>query len=157
LTTVVVVLQSNQRHLSSNTGEGAHVADPEGKLTPAQHEILELVWGAGAAGASISTIWEAIASRRSVTRTTVLNLVDRLEKRGWLQRVKAEGTYQYLATVDRDTTARLLAREFIDDYFGGSASAMVLSLLGGKQPKPDALRRLRRLLDATDPPKEEPK
>lgn len=130
------------------------MADPEGKLTPAQHEILDVVWTAGSAGASVGAIWEAIAARRPVARTTILNLVDRLEKRGWLRRTKAEGTIQYVATVERDTTARLLARDFVDDYFGGSASAMVLSLLGGKQPKPDDLRRLRRLLDSSNPPKE---
>ena len=42
---------------------------------------------------------------------------------------------------------------------GGSASELVLSLLGGAKPKSADLRRLRRLLDETpaepDPPEEE--
>jgi hypothetical protein len=42
----------------------------------------------------------------------------------------------------------LLAREFVDEYFGGSPSQLMLSLLGGKSLKPEDLRRLRRLLDA---------
>jgi predicted transcriptional regulator len=135
------------------------LADPEGKLTPVQHEILAVVWDAGEAGASVAAIWEAIAARRDVARTTVLNLVDRLEKRGWLRRTRAGGAFHYVATVDRATTARLLARGFIDEYFGGSASELVLSLLGGAKPKPADLRRLRRLLDEApaepEPPEEE--
>ena len=61
---------------------------PEGRLTPAQHEIMEIVWRTGEAGATVTEIWTAIAGSREVARTTVLNLVDRLEKRGWLKRRK---------------------------------------------------------------------
>jgi predicted transcriptional regulator len=77
------------------------VANPDGKLTAVQHEILNVVWEAGAGGASVTAIWEAVAARRSVTRTTILNLVDRLVKRGWLRRANEQGTYRYLAAVDR--------------------------------------------------------
>ena len=52
------------------------MAEPQGKLTPAQYEIMELVWTAGPAGATIGELWEAIAARRAVLRTTVQNLVD---------------------------------------------------------------------------------
>lgn len=120
----------------------------EGKLTPAQHEIIEIVWNAETDGATVTAIWEAVASRRNVTRTTVLNLVDRLEKRGWLKRRKMKGGYRYFAVVDRDTTARIVAEEFVDEFFGGSASHLVMSLLGSKRLGPDEVERLRRLLDS---------
>jgi predicted transcriptional regulator len=118
-------------------------------LTPVQHEILDVVWAAGPSGATVTQIWEAVSTRREVTRTTILNLVDRLEKRGWLRRVKQPGAYHYRATVDRAATARLLARDFVAEYFGGSPSQMVLSLLGGKRLTPADLQRLRRLLDTS--------
>jgi predicted transcriptional regulator len=124
------------------------VPRPEGKLTHAQHEILEAVWATKDAGASVTEIWEAIAKSRSVTRTTVLNLVDRLEKRGWLRRKKADGAFRYLATVDAPTTARRMAEGFVDEFFGGSASDMVMSLLGGKRLTPQEAKRLRGLLDS---------
>jgi predicted transcriptional regulator len=132
------------------------VASPEGKLTPVQHEILEVVWEAGEVGATVTGIWEAVSARRSVTRTTILNLVDRLEKRGWLRRSGEQSPYHYLATVNREATARLLARDFVDEYFGGSPSQMVLSLLGGKQLTPDDLQRLRHLFDSIPDAEDEP-
>ena len=49
-----------------------------GGLTAAQLEILEAVWEAGAAGATVATIHAALRRRRPVARTTVLTLVRRL-------------------------------------------------------------------------------
>ncbi len=123
---------------------------PEGKLTPTQHEILEAVWATKDAGATVTQIWETIAASRSVTRTTVLNLVDRLEKRGWLRRNKSAGPFRYVATVDGPTTARRMTEGFIDEFFGGSASEMVMSLLGGKRLTAKEAQRLRRLLADTE-------
>jgi predicted transcriptional regulator len=126
------------------------MSGPEGKLTPTQHEILESVWAAGPNGATIAEIWEAISAKREVARTTILNLVDRLEKRGWLTRRKTKGAFRYRAAADRDTTARAMAGEFVDEYFGGLADQLVLSLLGGKRLRPEDLERIRRLLDQAD-------
>ena len=120
---------------------------PEGKLTPAQHEIMELVWDAGEAGLTVTEIWELIAARREVIRSTVLNLVDRLEKRRWLKRRKRKGGYRYSAAMARDETARSLAAEFVDDFFAGSASELVMSLMGSKRLKKDDIQQLRDLLD----------
>ena len=123
------------------------MVDPEGKLTPVQHEILETVWAAQGSGATVTQIWEAITLKRPVTRTTVLNLVDRLERRGWLKRKKGAGSIRYLAAIDRATTARMMAEGFVDEFFGGSASQLVMSLLGGKQLSAKEVQRLRKLLD----------
>jgi predicted transcriptional regulator len=124
------------------------VAQPEGKLTPVQYEILEAVWEGGNEGATVTEIWEAITAKRPVTRTTILNLVDRLEKRGWLRRQKAEGGYRYRATADRSTISRTMAEGFLDDFFGGSASQLIMSLLGGQRLGPEDVGRLRELLDS---------
>lgn len=123
---------------------------PEGKLTPAQYEILEAVWAAGPEGATVAAIWEAVSTQREVGRTTILNLVDRLEKRGWLTRDKIGGVFRYQAAVDRDATARAVVEEFVDEFFGGAADQLVLSLLGGKRLRPEDLHRIRRLLDQAD-------
>lgn len=129
---------------------------PEGKLTPAQYEILEAIWAAGRDGATVAAIWEAVSARREVGRTTILNLVDRLEKRGWLMRRKDGGAFRYLATVDRDATARAVAGEFVDEFFGGAADQLVLSLLGSKRLRPEDLERIRRLLDRADQGPQQP-
>jgi len=124
------------------------MTSPEGTLTAAQHEILEVIWSGPPVGATVTEIWQAIAAQRAVSRTTVLNQVDRLEKRGWLKRKKSDDGYRYLATRTRDEAARSLANEFIDAFFGGSTSQLVMSLLGSKKLKPAELARLRAILDS---------
>jgi predicted transcriptional regulator len=96
----------------------------------------------------VTEIWQQIAQNRDLTRTTVLNQVDRLEKRGWLRRQKHEDGFRYVAVRNREEAARELAEEFIDSYFGGSASELVMSLLGSKKLKPAEIARLRSLLDS---------
>ncbi len=125
------------------------MALPEGNLTPAQFEIMEVVWNQGRRGATVAEIWQTISESRDLARTTTLNLVDRLQRRGWLRRRQGSGVNRFVASLSRKKTARLLAGEFVDDFFGGSASDLVMSLLGSKQLRPDEIQRLQKLLDST--------
>ena len=124
---------------------------PQGTLTPAQYEIMEVVWDAGRAGASVADVWQAISTRRGVARTTVLNLVDRLEKRGWLRRKDQDGANRYVAAVTKVRTNSALASGFVQEFFGGSASNLVMSLLGTQQLDAAEIERLRRLLAEAAP------
>lgn len=123
------------------------MSQPRGSLTAAQHELMEIVWGRGAAGASATEVWQAVSDDRSVGRTTVLNLLRRLEQRGWLVRQPGQGADRYVAAVGREQTASQMAESFVKDFFGGSASELVMSLLGSRQLPPDEIAELRRLLE----------
>ena len=120
---------------------------PEGNLTPAQYEILQVIWRGDDEGPTVAEIWREISKSRAVGRTTILNLVDRLEKRGWLTRRRAQGVYRYQAALNRDETTQALASEFVDDFFGGKASDLVMSLLGNKRIEKKEVERLRKLID----------
>lgn len=122
------------------------MATPEGKLTPVQFEIMQLVWDS-ARGLTIGEIWEAIRQGRAVSRTTVLNLVDRLEKRGWLKRGKDRGVFRYTSAVKRQAVEERLAADFVDEFFDGSAANLVMSLLGGQRLSKSDVQRLKRLMD----------
>ena len=121
---------------------------PKGTLTPSQYEILEAAWSRLPEGATVAEIWQAISSSRAIARTTVLNLVDRLERRGWLVRHEGSGARRYKAAFRREKTGALLAKGFVDDFFGGSATNLVTSLLGSKRLTGDEIMKLRGLLAA---------
>ena len=120
--------------------------EQEGKLTSAQFEIMRLLWDSET-GLTVAEIWSAICVHREVSRTTVLNLVDRLEKRNWLRREKVENLYRYQANVDRKTTEAQLANDFVGEFFDGSPASFVLSLLGSKKITKSEVQRLKALLD----------
>ncbi|QOV89041.1 BlaI/MecI/CopY family transcriptional regulator [Humisphaera borealis] len=121
--------------------------DPQGTLTAAQYEIMVVVWDAGDAGVGVTDIWQATAGRREVARTTVLNLVDRLEKRGWLRRTADGNSYRYTAAIPRSQAESKLASGFLSEFFDGSAVQMVQSLLGSDELSGADIGKLRRLLD----------
>ncbi len=115
-------------------------------LTAVQFEIMQIIWDS-AEGAAVAEIWEAISRGRDVTRTTVLNLVARLDERGWLKRRKVGGVFRYVATIDRDTATANAATKFVDEFFGGSATELVMSLLGTKRISKTELDQLRQLVE----------
>ena len=121
---------------------------PDGALTAVQFEIMEVVWNQGKNGATVVEIWHEISENRDVARTTVLNLVDRLERRRWLRRRQGRGVNRFIAALSRNKTASLLAGDFVDDFFGGSASDLVMNLLGSKRLEPDEVRRLQQLIES---------
>lgn len=121
------------------------MATPEGKLTPVQFEIMQLIWKS-TQGLTIGELWEAIRADRDVSRTTALNLVDRLEKRGWLKRRKDEGVFRYAAAVERQSAESQLAADFVQDFFGGSAANLVMSLLGSQRISESDIQRLKQLM-----------
>ena len=132
------------------------MALPEGNLTPAQFEIMEVIWSRGRRGVSVAEVWQEISQSRDVARTTTLSLIDRLEKRGWLKRRERRGVNHFVATVTRKKAEGLLAGDFVDDFFGGSARELVMSLLGAKRLDPADVAELREMLNAdpAEPPEE---
>jgi predicted transcriptional regulator len=123
--------------------------DPKGSLTAAQYEIMNVVWDAGETGISVPDIWQIIAAARSIGRTTVLNQVDRLEKRGWLKRLPGAGAVRFRATLSKDDASQQLVAGFVSDYFQGSTVDLVSALLGSdavELTKKD-VERLRKMLE----------
>src|SRR5262245_16287912 len=122
---------------------------PKGNLTAAQYEIMAAVWNAGDGGVTVADIWQTIGESRSIGRTTVLNQVDRLEKRGWLKRVPGDGPTRFRATLAKADAAQQLVTGFVSDYFQGSTVDLMSALLGNEDcdlTRKD-VERLRKLLE----------
>jgi predicted transcriptional regulator len=126
------------------------MSTPAGKLTGVQFEIMRLVWDAQR-GLTVAEIWDAIRPLRGVSRTTVLNLVGRLEKRGWLRRDKEQGVFRYFAALPRKRAEEQLAADFVHEFFSGSAANLFMSLLGSKRISREEVQRLKELLHNPGP------
>jgi predicted transcriptional regulator len=134
------------------------MAVPRGSLTAAQYEIMAVVWAGGSAGITVADIWQAIAEDRALARTTVLNQVDRLEKRGWLRRLPGDGPTRFQATISREDASQRLVAGFVSDFFQGSTVELVSALLGNDAfslTRKD-VDRLRKLLDQARHREEKP-
>jgi len=115
-------------------------------LSEAQLEIMNVVWAGGEV--TVTDVWAELARRRRVARNTVLTLMDRLEKKGWLTR-RADGqTHYYSAAAPRAATLGNVVSRLVDAAFAGSAEDLVLALIEGRGVSADEARRIRRLIDA---------
>ena len=114
-------------------------------LSEAQLAIMHVIWGGGEM--TVTDVWHALSERRAVARNTVLTLMDRLEKKGWLKR-RAEGqTHYYTAAAPRAATLSQVVHRLVDAAFAGSAEALVLALLEGRGISDEEARRIRQLID----------
>jgi predicted transcriptional regulator len=77
---------------------------------------------------TIREVADHVAETKGHVRTTVLNIMERLRKKGYLRRKKSEGVFQYAPTVPRTDLLRNLVRDFVDKTLGGSVSPFVAFL-----------------------------
>ena len=114
-------------------------------LSPAQREIMDIVWQRGEVTAT--EVRRILARVRKIARNTVRTLLERMEDKGWLKH-RAEGrTFLYAAARPRQATIGQKVREMVETLCGGSPETLVTALLDYRGLRPDELQRIRRLLD----------
>jgi predicted transcriptional regulator len=114
------------------------------ELTPAQQEIMEVIWDRGEVSAS--EVRRVLAQSRSVARNTVRTLLERMEEKGWIQHREEGRTFLYAATQPRRATIGQKVREVVETVCGGSAEALVSALLDYRGLNADELDRIRQML-----------
>jgi predicted transcriptional regulator len=111
-------------------------------LTPQELEIMKVVWELG--GATVRDVYERLRARRRIAYTTVLTMMNVLERKGHLKK-RAEGrSFRYQPARPRAEVVRAMVREFLDRMFGGSAQPLLVHLLEDRRLSDDDLRELSR-------------
>ena len=89
---------------------------------------------------------EKLADTSGQARTTVLTVLERLRKKGYLTRRKASGVNRYSPRVAMTQLVQSLIGDFVQGVLGGSVSPFVAYL--GKQTEfePEELDELKRLV-----------
>ncbi len=100
---------------------------PEEPLSPAQLEIMEIVWDKGEVAAV--EVRQLLATGRELARETVRTMLERMEDKGWLKHRVVGRTFFYSAVVPREATAGQQLIELLDTVCGGSPERLVTALL----------------------------
>jgi BlaI family transcriptional regulator, penicillinase repressor len=115
-------------------------------LTPAQMEIMELVWQGGEIG--VAEVWKALSQRRPIARNTVQTTLARLHERGWL-RVREEGNaFVYAAARPRQSVVSRMVERLADTAFGGSLSGLVAAIVESPRLSAEEAKRIRAIIAA---------
>ena len=117
-------------------------------LSEAQLEIMNVVWDRGEV--TVADVWKAVASRRKVSRNTVLTMLTRLEEKGWLSCDEEGHAFRYRATVPREVTLGTMIGRLVDTAFKGSAEGLVMALLHGRGVSREEARRIRSMISRAE-------
>jgi BlaI family penicillinase repressor len=114
------------------------------QLTPLELEIMKILWEAGPA--SVQDVQQRVQGRRALAYTTVQTMLNILVRKGRAKRTLVERAYRYRAAISREKALGNTLRDIVHRMFGGSAEALVLSLLETRQLTPETLQRLHELM-----------
>jgi predicted transcriptional regulator len=118
---------------------------PDEPLSPAQEEIMEIVWEKGEVAAI--EVRQLLADGRELARETVRTVLQRMEDKGWLKHRVVGRTFFYSAVVPRDATAGQKVIELIDTVCGGSPERLMTALLDYRGLSAEEAARIEALIE----------
>ena len=91
---------------------------------------------------------EAVGQERHLARTTVLTVVERLRKKGYLKRKRnREGVFVYASCEPQAELMQDLVRQFVETMLGGAVSPVVAYLASVKRLPDEDLAEMQKLVE----------
>jgi predicted transcriptional regulator len=110
-------------------------------------QVLTVLWTKGEA--TVRDVLEALPDGKKRAYTTVLSVIQVMEKKGLIQRTRADGLAQvYRSVYTRSQVCRPLVKDLLRHVFGGRASTAVQYLLAEGEVDAAEVKAIRKLLDA---------
>ena len=98
-------------------------AAPRDIPPPLELECLKALWSLGEG--SVRDVRQVLVGDKNLAYTTVMTVLDRLEKRGGVSRRKQGRSFIYVPKMSRESLRRFAVKELIDGFFDGSEEALV--------------------------------
>ncbi|HZV20487.1 MAG TPA: BlaI/MecI/CopY family transcriptional regulator [Hyphomicrobiales bacterium] len=112
-----------------------------------QQELEVLRYVADNAPISVRQVAEQFGEPRGLARTTILTMMERLRKKGFLTRRKGTGVFEYAPAVAKTEILHDLVQNFVEKTLGGSLSPFVAYLAESKDLSEDEINELKELID----------
>lgn len=91
-------------------------------------ELALLTWVAEHDGATVGEVADGFGAPRSLARSTVLTMMDRLRRKGHLSRRRVGGVYRYRSAMGPGDVLKRAVGSFVSRTLGGSVSPVVAYL-----------------------------
>ena len=114
-------------------------------LTPGELAIMQIIWDRPEA--TVRDVYEELRGRRKVAYTTVMTLMQILEKKGHLKKSTAGRRHIYRAARPRRQTVSALLKDFMDRVFNGSAKPLLVHLVSEGRLSKREIEELKQLLE----------
>jgi predicted transcriptional regulator len=115
------------------------------KPTESELEILQVLWQKGSS--SVREVNETLNTGREIGYTTTLKLMQIMHEKGLVSRNTESRSHIYTATVSQESVQSQMLTKFLNQAFQGSASKLVMQLLGQHRASPSELNEIKEMID----------
>jgi BlaI family penicillinase repressor len=113
--------------------------------TKSELEILQVLWQHGPC--TVRTVNDILnEKKRTVQYTSTLKLMQIMAEKKMLKRDESNMKHIYHAAIEEQKTKSDLLERFVDSMYNGSASSLMLHLLGNKKTSKKELEAIKELL-----------
>ena len=110
-----------------------------------QSAAMNVVWDLGEA--TVGQVRDRLVADRELAYTTVLSVMQKLEKGGWLKHRSDGRSYVYIPRRSRNDAGRSALRRFNERMFGGDPLVLFEHLLDDERLTSAELAELRKMLE----------
>lgn len=107
-------------------------------------QVLSVLWERGRA--TVREVQEALPDGKTRAYTTVLTVLQVMEKKGLLTHVSQGNTHVYQPTTTRRQTLGPVLKNLVRQLFGGSPATAMQHLLAESEVSPEELAKLKQLI-----------
>lgn len=109
------------------------------ELAPLELACMTTLWGLGEA--TVREIRDQMAKQRPRAYTTVMTIMDRLARKGVVERRRVGRAYLYRPNLSAEEAQAKALGQVVENFFGGSKEALLKRLVGAsesatRQPSP---------------------
>ena len=112
--------------------------------TKSELEILQVLWELGPS--TVRDVNNELLKQKDVNYTTTLKFMQIMSDKGLLQRDESQMKHVYRVAEDEQKTKAHLLDKFVDSMYKGSASKLVMQLIGNKKTSAQELQEIKDLL-----------
>ncbi|HEX4373200.1 MAG TPA: BlaI/MecI/CopY family transcriptional regulator [Puia sp.] len=117
--------------------------------TRSELEILQVLWEHGAS--TVRFVNDKLnEQKRAVQYTSTLKLMQIMAEKGILKRDESNMKHIYSPAMEEQKTKGFLLERFVDSMYNGSASSLMMQLLGNKKTSKKELQAIKDLLKKLD-------
>ncbi len=97
-------------------------------LAPLELDCMNTLWPIGQA--TVREIRDLLATRRPRAYTTIMTIMDRLARKGVVERVKTGRAYVYRPRLTAEEARSQAVGQVLENFFGGSKEALLAHVAG---------------------------
>ena len=115
------------------------------KPTDAELAILQVLWAKGPG--TVRQVHDELSQDRDIGYTTTLKLMQIMHEKGLLSRNEDARSHIYTVAISEEETQRTMLDRFVETAFRGSASKLVMQVLGQHKASRAELDEIKALLN----------